>query len=190
MPIVNLVGFQRQVLLDQTTVGWSPTFSSDSSLLQNYNFRVLVPRAYITYPPPGAMNVRVSLRFIAHSSNTSQISSCYIGNAASSGDAWDMSANKTQLLWSGNPGVSVVGGGFTTCTPAAFVDDGVSNLIIATHLPNLSTAYCKFQTGITGPRDYYKIGADESDTSNVSGYSAGGTDRLVIFDRLTWTYDI
>ncbi len=110
------------------------------------------------------------------------IDAMYIGEQASSGDAYDMKASDpapAQILVSGSGTITASAGQTITTDALAFTIDETKTYIVSTHYNGASTVR---SSGIppSGSFHYHKSAVSEAATANVTGYSTDSGAWLLI----------
>jgi hypothetical protein len=143
------------------------TLSSQVTAFANYNVRVVIPSSLLT-----GSTGKVVVTLKGPTSQATKLSSVYIGHVAASGDIYDFDGNQRQVFFSGAGSITLSVGQLLASDLINFHLDVTKNLIVAFHVFNdLDRDNLAFAatTGITGC--YKGPGADESGTTNVTGYT-------------------
>lgn len=123
---------------------------------------------------------KVRVLFEAHTTGYS-ISSCYIGTAADSGDAYDFASTPTAVTFQGgSSGTSVESLRAVYSDWVSHTVDSAKNLIVSFYHEAGTMWYKTAPAGITA---YYKETIDESSSVDVTGYSSGNLTCLVSIEE-------
>jgi len=150
-----------------TTFAWDLTLG-DQSALNGVNVRQKVPGFLLNW---GGTVVRLRLQGGAVQGFT--IDELWIGEAAGTGDDYDMKASTpspAQFKLNGS-GTIVAGVNESVFTdPLTFTIDEAKDYIVAAHFSDTSNV--AIGSGATQWAGYHKLAADETSTADVSGYTA------------------
>jgi hypothetical protein len=149
------VGFPTQTLNSQD-VGY-----------YNANVRVIISSSLLT---GSSTNAIITLK--GPSTELTGLTSIYVGHAASSGDAWDFDGGQKQVLFSGLGTLTLAVNEVVSSDSVDFHIDQTKNLIVSFHIENDGAKDNMKLATTTDVTSCYKGGADESGTTNVSGYTA------------------
>jgi hypothetical protein len=152
---------------------WLASMSADFDNNWSTEFNGYTTRQVISASALGKSGAEVRLVLVASSLAGFSIDAMYIGEQASSGEAYDMKASNpapAQILVSGS-GSFVASAGQTITTDAlTFTIDEAKTYIISTHFN--ASSKTRFD-GIppSGSNNYVKSAVNEAATADVSGYS-------------------
>lgn len=167
--------FSVTVGYDWTDSFVSPQNAGTSSGWNGFTLRQLIGAAALS---SSGTYVRIVLETVTGGSFT--VDGVYIGEQASTGDAYDMKASApapTQLLFNGSASVTCNNSTVTT-DPLPFAIDETKSYIVTMHFSNTSTV--KAGSSITGVTAYNKAAVNEAATADVTGYSGtAGTTRCL-----------
>lgn len=156
-----------------TTYG--PTAFDTSNNRASTNIRTVVQASAIS---TSGTQIRLTLR--SGSGGSLTIDDCYIGELAGAGDAYD-AVSMTAVTWDGgSAGFSGLAANTDkTSDIIDFVLDESKGYVIAFHVGASNNNVARDNTGAVGAATYFKDGASESATGDVTGYSAFGTGSTV-----------
>jgi len=179
-PIINgsdLVSTWTAATISETWGG----ISSENDAPGDYGFRPGIAASTMTID--GNL---VRIQLLAHSTDDISVAATYIGEKASSGDAFDMeSGTITQITWDTGSGTTTVSAGTPKWSDwVAYTFDKTKDYIISIGV----TDYYKRGTSV-GMSSYYKAGASgEAGTANVTGYTAKAGYPYMLADFSVRTY--
>lgn len=154
------------------TTAFSQSLSADNSGWSGFNMRQVLNSTLLS-----ASGSLVRLTLQAANAAGCSIDGIYIGHAAASGDAYDFDGGQVQLKVSGSGSFSISAGASVVTDAATFALDQSKNLVIAAHFNATSSIRSVSASNAT---NYFKSAANETSTSDVSGYtSAIVTVRLI-----------
>ena len=154
---------------------FSTSVTTNGSGNTGNTIRILLTAANIAQ---NGTSVAISLK--AHSSSGATIDNAYIGQAATSGDAYDFASTPTEILWSGTSGVTLGAGANTESDFVTFTLDSTKDHIISFYL---SAGDIQYGGAVAGYSNYYKSGNDAS-TVNATGYTGPSTAESWMFNLL------
>ena len=141
-----------------------------------YTLRQVLPISVLTVPGFAPTQIRVTVMGGVFSDPWT-FDKFYIGHQAGSGDNYDYATTPVQLLWSGNPGGTVLAGGYLTSDWASFSWNRTSGLVYTNYTANLPSADEMGRYALTGASTYYKSG-DDAATVDATGYLLDGNNRI------------
>lgn len=151
---------------------WVSTFSQtlniDSTGWSGFNLRQLINSALLS-----ASGASTRLTLQASSAASCAIDGVYIGHQAGAGDLYDFDGGQAQALVSGSASFTINTGTSVVTDPIAFSFDHTKNAIVAVHFN--TTSAVRGLAGIANATAYSKSAANETATSNVTGYAAGAS---------------
>jgi hypothetical protein len=156
-----------------TTYG--PTAFDTTNNRASTNIRTVVQATAIS---TSGTQVRLTLR--SGSAGALTITDCYIGELAGAGDAYD-AVSMTAVTWNGgSAGFSGLAANTDKVSDIIdFVIDETKGYVVAFHVGASDNNVARDNTGAVGAASYFKDGASESATGNVTGYSAFGSGSTV-----------
>jgi hypothetical protein len=154
-------------------VAYSRSLTADSTGWNGFNLRQVINSSNLSL---GGTKVRVTLQAAIATSGFT-IDHAEIGHAAGAGDPYDYDGGQIALTFSGgSASVVVATGGSVLSDEMTFTLDNTKNFIIAMHFSATSTLRAGSNTGAPS---YFKSAASEVSTSDVTGYTTGGSSFVV-----------
>lgn len=124
----------------------------------------------------------VKVRMRASTAGPVTVSACYIGLAATSGDAWNFASSPTQLTWSGSSSVTLTADLESDSDQVAFAVTGAS-IAIAMNITALG--WNRFRTGLSSDYvRYFKSGVSEAASTTKGASYTATSGRLDILSAL------
>lgn len=151
-----------------TAQSWSPDTSVSG--WSGYNIRVRIQAAQIL----AGSKFRLTLD---NSGFPINMQNCYIETRDMAGDQWDFSTTPVPVTFGGSASISSAGGTFVS-DEIDLVQSATSDIVISAYF-NGETTLRERNSALTGWAYYFKAGANEASTPNVSGYS--GVARATMF---------
>lgn len=151
---------------------WTDTFATEL-LVSNQggwagnNLRIVLSASILS---TSGTTVRITMK--ASTLAGCSIDAAYIGHQALAGDPYDFDGGQVAITVSGSPSFTIGAGAFAVSDPITFALDETKNLVLAFHFDTTSDVRSGSVSGISG---YYKVAANETATSNVSGMTFDGT---------------
>lgn len=105
------------------------------------------------------------------------LQNCYIQTRNMAGDQWDFSGAPVAVTFSGSPTIASAGGIFVS-DDINLVQSATADIVISSYFNGTTTTRDR-AAALTGWTYYFKSGANEAATPDVSGYS--GTNRPTMF---------
>lgn len=148
-------------------MGWVTVYTGASGANSNgwsgFNLRSVFP----ALGSDDGTKVRCTL--VAASVGVS-VDGCYFGHAAASGDAYDFDGSQTPLTVAGSQSFTLGGTGSVVTDEITYSYDHTRGFIAAFHFNNTSNIR-RFNAGASPQNFYFKSAANETATSDVTGYS-------------------
>lgn len=183
------VGANGQVLISDSTQSLGLRWGAVTSFLEifnyvatlsnngftNYTIRIAIP-GYLLF---NGSAIRIKLTTNPATSTTTAITACYIGNAATSSQGFniDFSGSPTQITFGGNNNISITGGKSATSDVITFTTAENTNIVVTFQMTS-GDAYAT-NTADTNVKAYAKNVNNDASTTTTSGYSASS--NSVIF---------
>lgn len=144
------------------------TLDSNETNWDGFTIRQIIPASSLALSG-GAVRLTIEA---AEGAGT-DIQALYVGQAASSGDAYDFDDDPVQVTVGGNGKWIVPAGETLICDPVLFALDEAENLIVSAVIGNDPNSVLRYKAR-SGFDAYYKAGSDAS-TVDATGYSSSGT---------------
>ena len=151
-----------------TAQSWTP--DTDISGWNGYNIRIRIQAAQIL----AGSKFRLTLNNVGVPIN---LQNCYIQTRNMSGDEWDFSAAPVAVTFGGSPTIVSAGGIFVS-DDINLAQSATSDIVISSYFNGVTTLRER-NAALTGWAYYFKAGANETATPDVSGYS--GVARATMF---------
>jgi len=150
----------------QTITGASPVAAGASGM----NVRNVIDSSLFTRTGD---KVKLTFKSATSGSQNFIIDKCYIGKAASSGDAYDFASAPTQVTFNGgSSGFTITNGGNTLASDEIVFDFDGSDIIVSFHtVSNTGEGFSVKTAASSAMQAYYKNAADDSGTVNATGYT-------------------
>lgn len=156
---------------------YSVSLNSNNSLGTGYNIRNIIPAAALLQT---GSTVRVRVRA---TTNNIAVDSLFIGHPAASGDNYDFDGNQVEITFNtGQSGFSVTAGNTLVSDDITFDLDPSKPIIFSYYLGTLGAMS---SGSLTGALSRYKLAADESGISDVTGYSSYNSNQCYMIDLIT-----
>lgn len=147
-----------QLALTSSETGWN-----------GYNLREVLTAAQLL--DKGSKNpTKVRVRLKGGTGENAQIDSSHIGLQAGAGDLYDFDGSQVALNISGSNAYTVTAGTLVTSDEFTIAVNGTVPLVLAWHFNNSAADIIAAEVN-GGHSAYYKLAANETGTSNVSGYT-------------------
>lgn len=130
-----------------------------------YTIRPVIAAAALTNPGFSPSQMRVTVA--TSSAHALTFAKWYVGHKAAAGDAMD-AASLTQILFSGSAGATLSAGTTLASDWVSFAWDLTSALVLPVYISSANDGAI-LKSGFANADYYYKLGADEAATANVSG---------------------
>jgi len=166
-----------------TAVPWVVTFSQtldlDSLDWNGYNMRQVIEAAALSQ---SGTKVRLTLQ--AANGQGAQIGAIYLGHKAASGDPYDFDGNQVQVTVGASPTFTITAGTSVVTDPVVFTFDNTKDFIVAIYLNNSAADDVRGRNVVTNAMNWYKSTANETATSNVTGYANIGVSSLRLVNKV------
>jgi len=118
----------------------------------------------------------IRVKFAAHTSEGWGMDQAYVGEKASSGNAWDFDGNQVQLTFNGSVSVVVPAGSTMWSDWVALSTTGSINKIVSCNVTSdTSNDAMAREIGVTGYTRHNKASSDEAGTTAPTGYTSDAT---------------
>ncbi|MBW2106756.1 MAG: right-handed parallel beta-helix repeat-containing protein [Deltaproteobacteria bacterium] len=157
----------------ETWAAW--TMDVDAAGQGEYNMRSLIPNASFA-----ASGDQIQIKLEGHTANQTILDSVYIGEVASTGDAWDMeSGTITEITFASGSGVTIAAGNTATSDWVTYAFDKDKDYFISYGV----NAATYLRLDINEGQSYYKadVSADAG-TANVTDYT--GINNVYFLDEM------
>ena len=152
-----------------TTTTWGG--ASNITIRQTYDL------AALTVPSLTVAKVRVKIK--ASASEGIEVNPIYIGQQASSGDAWDFNGATKVQITNGGPSISASTGATQWSDWVPFTWDKTSKLVVSYYVPNNTATDMVAKAANANVNSWYKYGNDAA-TDNATGYTSAGSGAPLI----------
>lgn len=164
---------------------WTEVFTIPSGTMTNsYNWNTttlvqLVPLA--AFSQTGGSQIRLTIKGpVTGSGEACEFGALWVGNGGG-GNAYDFTGDQVRLQLSGSDTINIPVNGTITTDGAAFVKDGVNDLVVAYHWGNASADAIYLLTTNTYGQQYYKPATPaDAGTQDKSGYSTYGNNLAIM----------
>jgi hypothetical protein len=166
----------QQLLLCRSAI-WQTAYAhalgTNSTGWSGYNMRQVVNSSLLLQ---GGASSRITIQ--AGSGGGCVVDHCFIGEQASSGNLYNFDGTQTQVFFNGgSASVTLAANGVITSDTISYAIDATKNLVMAFHFN--AASQIETQGAISGAQGYFKLAADETSVSAVTGYSNATSLNLV-----------
>lgn len=152
-----------------TTERWTSTGSTSS--WNNETGRVVVNSTLV----PSATHFRLTL---SAGTGSCAVNKMYIGEAATTGDAYDFATTPVQVTFAGLTTVSIPANGSTVSDLITLTTDGTKNIVISYYIASGQTAAISAGS-LLNWNSYYITGDNAAAVDATTGYTVAGNDYLI-----------
>lgn len=153
------------------------SLTTNGSGWNGYTIRPVIAAAALTDPGFNPTQMRVTIA--TSSALALTFAKWYVGHKAAAGDAMDADS-LTQFLFSGSAGATISAGGTLVSDWLNFAWNRSSGLVLPVYISSANDGAIR-NTGFANADYYYKSGADEAATANVSGGTYSSVASSLIF---------
>jgi hypothetical protein len=160
------VGFSKVLV-----TSWNPSLNINSTAWNGNNMRQLIPASLLSQ---SGSDVRLTIQSAATGGEGTAITSLYIQEKASSGNAYDFASSPVQLLVGGSGSFTIPPNTAVYAEPASpFAIDETKDYILSAYFNDAANDDVRGRNSVTGATNYFKASANEaSSTTAAAGYSS------------------
>lgn len=114
-----------------------------------------------------------------HLAENGDVDGCYAGHAAGAGDAYDFDGTQVQVTVGGSATFTIPQNSTIVSDEIAYTFDETLAFIVALHFNNAAADNVEGVASLTGATVYSKSAANETATSNVTGYGSAAGVRAI-----------
>tara|TARA_R100000781_G_scaffold113945_1_gene83579 strand:- start:661 stop:1218 length:558 start_codon:yes stop_codon:yes gene_type:complete len=150
----------------------------------DYAVRIIIPNNHLSATATST-SIKISLR--GPTSEATGIDRAFVGQKASSGNAWDFDGNQVQMQVSSSNSFDLPQDTTVQTDACTIALDPATDVVLALDLANNTSKDSVVQITDTDWSYHYKEGADEADETAPTGYSSATTNTRLLIKAIEWT---